>query len=981
MMRRVRGFGVFCVVVLCGLWLQACGEPAVCQNDQQCTAGRICLSGKCTDPSEKPQEPQPAEVVVEPVAEPAAEVTPEAGPEESQPESQAEAQPEAIVEAEPPAIRKEGQTCDPRRLAWWYDRCGTGLACAELRQTSPEDGAPQPVGICLKECSKDNPSACASGTRCVETYDTKTRQSTGIFVCAKQVGDGESCANTQACAEGLTCMRYGTTGTYWVCQKDCSADANACGTGKNCEALSADQPIKACKTARKTGQACAVEDSCEAGATCVPSQLVGVLGRCLKRCGTQTDCATDEVCRGFNGSNVVGVFCFKASETGGACLGGKQCKGNNDLCIPDDASFPLSARCLTRCTNDAGCQAGERCEVVSGTTRACKKALVGGSVLDDQTACATGSRALQISQTTPAICLPDCSLGTATSARLCGVLSAGTLYDLVWLSDQKVLATGALGEIFVSSNAGAAWERTASPRAVVYRGIAAAKSGQLVLVVGERGVILRSEDSGVTWKQVVSSAIPAGVDFVDVALSEDGTAALVIGSKQTVLRSTDEGKTWQTASIAGLASGAVLKAVAVGADQGTAPTPAWMIVGTAATIVRSTDAGQSWTTVTVAGVTEDLGAVALARDKVATGKIGLIGGANGVLLSTTDGQNWQKDTSGTTAEILAVAVGSGKSYASGASGIFLREEAGTWAKPTFPENRMLYGLAFRGANVLASGDGGTVFLSQDDGKTWTAITTALSRCVGLRNSQGTAAGGACLLTCNPQRGGKDCPPELGSCQAISLGGASVNICQPAASLVIAGTAQEGEACETLVRAADSLRCADGLRCLNAPDASGSRCVKPCDLANPACGGGKTCLRLGSSGYCGTSVAKDAACNAADAKLCESGLSCQRDPNAQYICREDPIKDVPAYAPCDNATTRCPSAHLCLGGPETPYRSFCSPVCRPGTNPSGCPNGWDCFSLNNGGGACLERCASADFKCTASFLSCQTISSQGGQHCL
>lgn len=103
--------GIFWSVILLSVLLQACGEPSVCQNDQQCTGDRICLYGKCVDASEKPKEATPAEPKPETVAEVTPETTPEAGPEELPKETS----PEIVTDVDPPGIRKEGQTCDPHR--------------------------------------------------------------------------------------------------------------------------------------------------------------------------------------------------------------------------------------------------------------------------------------------------------------------------------------------------------------------------------------------------------------------------------------------------------------------------------------------------------------------------------------------------------------------------------------------------------------------------------------------------------------------------------------------------------------------------------------------------------------------------------------------------------------------------------------------------------------------------------------------------
>ena len=968
-------WGAF-VVLLWGLG--GCGgEPTTCQNDRQCTGDRICLYGACADRSALAEKA--TEIAIEPQPEEmAAELPPEGGAEEVAPEPQIEIQPEVIKEAEPPGIRAEGEPCDPRPLAWPVDRCVDGFACAQIRDVTPSSGAPQPVGVCVKACSPQS-SACPTGTRCEEVYNTRTRQPTGVFVCAKEVDHGEPCVNTQTCKAGLSCMRYDTSGAFWRCQKDCTND-NQCDNDKRCQPLTADATEKGCKTLRQHGESCSLEESCdEPNAACVPSFLVGVLGSCRKRCTNATECATGEICRSINSSAIVGSFCLKAAKRGERCLAGALCEETNDICATDDPNFPVFARCLKRCSGDNDCAADERCAQDAQRVSACRKIAGSGQLVDNLSACAVGSRAIAIESGQPAMCLPDCSSGTQTAPALCGRLSPGILFDVHWLDGQRVVAPGAIGEYLLSEDSGATWQRRRTTIAAYFRGIASAMAGKLLLMVGERGALLRSEDGGVRWSAVhLEDSLRE--DLYSVAIQEDGAHAIAVGAKGMILHSTDRGQSWQRITPTTPIT-TDLQRVAVGSDRQASPQPRWVIVGKSGVAIQSTDGAQSWSPIDLGGLTQDLFGVALVRDGAEAGKKGLIVGLSGTLWSTEDGSAWQADDSQTQDGLTAASLGGGKAHVVGANGTALRWEDDEWKKAAFPETRALYGVAHHLDRVVAVGAGGAAYLSTNQGETWTAFTTALAQCVGLRSGN-QSAGGVCLLTCRRENNGLDCPPEIGDCSPLQLGNFPVNVCQqPARLFTPSGRAQEGQICHPTSRSADLLRCDEGLRCVDAEDASESRCLQPCDPSAPSCGQGKTCLTLGQAAYCATAVAKDQPCKASEGKLCGSGLICRRTPDGRNLCITDPFRPAQAYAPCENTLSRCPPQHICLGLPNTPYRSFCAPPCTPGASPSGCPAGWDCFSLTSGDGACLQRCTSENFQCTASHLSCKTVSSQGNQHCL
>jgi hypothetical protein len=145
-------------------------------------------------------------------------------------------------------------------------------------------------------------------------------------------------------------------------------------------------------------------------------------------------------------------------------------------------------------------------------------------------------------------------------------------------SGAGVVASGGL--LLVTGDGGRSWH---SPT-FVGPGPAAqirdlAMAGSLAVAVGDAGVIVTSDDSGVTWHQVPS---PTSADLVAVAIAGDGT--VVAGaSNGTVL--TGKGDAW---AVADEVVGAVTAAAA-------APDPAWsdgqpdLLVATASEVLGSDD--------------------------------------------------------------------------------------------------------------------------------------------------------------------------------------------------------------------------------------------------------------------------------------------------------------------------------------------------------------------------------------------------------
>jgi photosystem II stability/assembly factor-like uncharacterized protein len=158
------------------------------------------------------------------------------------------------------------------------------------------------------------------------------------------------------------------------------------------------------------------------------------------------------------------------------------------------------------------------------------------------------------------------------------------LLGVLFLDDKRGMAVGAYGAFYETADGGARWaarkviEDDKHLNAIVDLG-----KGQL-LIVGESGTLLRSGDSGATWKPVAS---PYKGSFFGAAVARDGSVA-AFGLRGHVFRSADGGNTWaavKTSTEAALAGATVLA-------DGT-----MVLVGNAGTLLTSRDNGQSFTAI------------------------------------------------------------------------------------------------------------------------------------------------------------------------------------------------------------------------------------------------------------------------------------------------------------------------------------------------------------------------------------------------
>jgi photosystem II stability/assembly factor-like uncharacterized protein len=158
------------------------------------------------------------------------------------------------------------------------------------------------------------------------------------------------------------------------------------------------------------------------------------------------------------------------------------------------------------------------------------------------------------------------------------------LLGVLFLDDKRGMAVGAYGAYYETSDGGSKW----TARKVLeddkhLNAIVSVGKGRL-LIVGEAGTLLRSDDAGATWKPGVS---PYKGSFFGAVMARD-ESVLAFGLRGHVFRSADAGGTWtevKTGTDAALASATVL------------PDGAIAVAGNAGTLLVSRDNGKSFSAV------------------------------------------------------------------------------------------------------------------------------------------------------------------------------------------------------------------------------------------------------------------------------------------------------------------------------------------------------------------------------------------------
>jgi photosystem II stability/assembly factor-like uncharacterized protein len=237
--------------------------------------------------------------------------------------------------------------------------------------------------------------------------------------------------------------------------------------------------------------------------------------------------------------------------------------------------------------------------------------------------------------------------------------------------------------------------------------IAVANAGTRIVAVGEHGVIIYSDDNGISWRQ---ASVPVTVTLTAVAFA-DAHSGWAVGHYGVVLHSADGGASWSV-QLNGLQSNALTLAAAEAAvtAKSTMPAAHYALKRAHAFVAQGPD--------------NPFLCVLVQSSQNAT-----VFGAYRLAMRTTDGgkswSDWSLQIGDALSHNIYAVLAAGKSiYLAGEEGlVFTSTDDGmTYAASTSPGGVTIFGMLGTGhGTILSYGVAGMADRSTDDGNTWQQV--------------------------------------------------------------------------------------------------------------------------------------------------------------------------------------------------------------------------------------------------------------------
>jgi photosystem II stability/assembly factor-like uncharacterized protein len=320
--------------------------------------------------------------------------------------------------------------------------------------------------------------------------------------------------------------------------------------------------------------------------------------------------------------------------------------------------------------------------------------------------------------------------------------------------------------ICLAALVGAASAAGTTPRSMVqpdrswesYFGVSILPSGRAV-VVGDKGVVMVSDDQGRTWARQKLRQGMKYYDLYSAAFTADGSRGWVVGDNAIIFRSDDHGSSWTEQKRPAGVTSALLKVAVADAEKVcacgehgvivctsdgganwklqkfhdigffdlafTSADNGW-VVGEFATVLHTTDGGASWKV--QAGGDQYARADPYFALAFGGGDGGLAVGLAGLALETSDdGKSWKPGELSIEHRsfytLTPLPARHGEYYAAGEDGVAALIAGGHASQVSSGTSNAITSAAFSPRFAIAVGLSGTILRSDDGGHHWNALTS------------------------------------------------------------------------------------------------------------------------------------------------------------------------------------------------------------------------------------------------------------------
>ncbi|PWB61063.1 MAG: glycosyl hydrolase [Deltaproteobacteria bacterium] len=251
-----------------------------------------------------------------------------------------------------------------------------------------------------------------------------------------------------------------------------------------------------------------------------------------------------------------------------------------------------------------------------------------------------------------------------------------------------------------------------TPAATKAMMLSTARAGKRMVAVGDRGIVLLSDDDGGTFRQAKSVPVRSTLTAVCFADERTGWA---VGHWGIVLRTDDAGENWKVQRSDTSVDQPLFSVYFRDKDQGWA-------VGLWSLMVTTRDGGKTWNRVRLpaspGGRKADRNLLKIFSSRIGTL---LVAAEQGVVLRSIDGENWTVVDTGYKGSFwTGIALSNGTLMVGGLRGTIYRsaDEGRTWRESKTDLKSSITDIAEAGGKIIAVGLDGVILESDNGGATF-----------------------------------------------------------------------------------------------------------------------------------------------------------------------------------------------------------------------------------------------------------------------